>query len=207
MAGDSEMAGALTEDLHALKEVVNTGGISSVPRVNRWRVLAPTGQRDVSLRQRLNPFVASRESTKPPTALYVHDADKLGKMRTQVVAQMKELETKLTKAKEKKSQETRAAEAAAQQKLIEQQMQNMNLQKSDMLKLLEGLEAKFVSDERRIHQMKKLAGVDSSPPPAVSPPPAAAAAATSSPQRAANRSPVRIRDESKRPFERPSKRQ
>lgn len=190
MSGDADVATNLTEDIHALKEVILQGTGS---RGYRWKVLASTGQKEQSLKQRLNPFVASRESTKIPTAIYVHDADKLGKTRSLVVAAMKDLETKIARAKEKKSQETRAAEAAAQQKLMEEQMNNINLQKSDMLRLLESLEAKFVADEKRIHQMKRLAGLEvvHSPQPAtlVSP----------------RKSPIRIRDDSKQPFQRPTK--
>lgn len=170
MSGDAEVASALTEDIQTLREVlVRTAEGSSAPVRTRWKVLMPTGQKPVPLKQRLNPFVAGRDSSRPPTIIRVYDADKLNKMRQLVVLQTRELETKLARARERKSQETRAAEAAAQQKLLEEQMSSVNLQKSDMLRLLENLEAKFGADEKRIHQMKKLtastAGSSSSPLP------------------------------------------
>jgi hypothetical protein len=157
MAGDSELASGLTEDIHKLKDFHASQAAAS-RAAPRWRVLSPSGQKETPLKLRLNPFIQSKDSAKPPTSIYVFDADRLSKTRTQVVLQMKELESKLAKAKEKKSNESRVAEAAAQQKMLEEQISSINLQKSDMLRLLEGLEAKFVADERRINQMRRLAG-------------------------------------------------
>lgn len=225
MSGEPELAGWLTEDIHILKSVLDrvaadgTAGASSPITRPRWRVLQPTGQKETPLRQRLNPFVTAKDSGKPPTAIYVYDADKLSKMRTYVVAQTKELDSKLSKAREKKTQEMRAAEAATQQRLMEEQLTSVNLQKSDMLKLLEGLEAKFLADERKIHQIKKLTGLSAADDgkPAQAPNAAVhstsddggAAAHSESPQskrrsHAPRESPVRLRDTSKKPFEKPA---
>lgn len=200
MSGDPELASGLTEDIHKLKEF-HASQVAGSRTAPRWRVLAPNGQKETPLKLRLNPFIQSKDTAKPPTSIYVFDADRLSKTRTQVVLQMKEFENKLAKAKEKKSNDVRAAEAAAQQKLLEEQISSINLQKSDMLRLLEGLEAKFVADERRINQMRRLAGETVESAPAVAPAASAGTGVLASVQPAAanntRASPVRLRDTSR----------
>lgn len=207
MSGDPELASGLTEDIHKLKEF-HASQVAGSRTAPRWRVLTPNGQKETPLKMRLNPFIQSKDSAKPPTSIYVFDADRLSKTRTQVVLQMKEYETKLTKAKEKKSNDIRAQEAAAQQKMLDEQISSINLQKSDMLRLLEGLEAKFVADERRINQMRRLAGeaIDPAPVPAAPPTTSPPTAAQPSIPGATRASPVRLRDNS-RMFAQPIKRQ
>ena len=184
MSGDAAATASLTNDIHALREFgVNSKGKS-------WAVLIVGASKEVPLNQRLNPFVASREAGRAPTVIFVHDAERLEKARSHVMAALKDLESKIQRAKDKQLAEKMALEAAARQRELDEQMSRLNDQKFSMLKMLEELEARFVADEKKIQQITKDAGIAVERGDAVAPVVLA----------------KRIRDESSMPFASPPKR-
>jgi chromosome segregation ATPase len=181
MAGDADASAALCEDIKML-------GSGAQLHESSLKVLKVFGER-VDLRNRLNPFAPNLDGgQEEPTAMYIHSIERLNKSRTYYSGLLKELETKLQRARERRIQEEKlAAEEEKQRQIAEQQMNSLNQEKSEMLKALENLEAKFLSDEMKIAQIKKAAGVSDTPSPH---------------QKAPAQLPVVLREEKRIPFDR-----
>ena len=74
------------------------------------------------------------------------------------MAALKDLESKIQRAKDKQLAEKMVLKRCRQRELDEQ-MSRLNDQKFSMLKMLEELEARFVADEKKIQQITKDAGI------------------------------------------------
>jgi hypothetical protein len=189
MAGDRDIADLLAEDIEKIRNFNSS---------TNWKVLKPTQTR-VDLRSRLNPFEpvtgeenrssSSRASRKDEmtTVIFIHDPERLQKSRSQVITMLKDYEAKILRFRVKREQDAlAAAEAEKQRVILEQQTNSLSQKKSEMLKALEGLEANFAEDARKLAQMRKIIGLPE-PQPEQSP---------------RTKSPDRIRVESRIPFDR-----
>ena len=189
MAGDTEVADMLADDIKKLRNF-NPSTL--------WKTLQPTQTR-VDLRSRLNPFEpvtsddnrssSSRASRRDelPTIIFVHDAERLQKSRSQLITMLKDYEAKILRFRIKREQDALAAAEAEKQRIVlEQQTNSLSQKKSEMLKSLEELEANFTEDSRKLAQLRKVIGLPEAHP-------------DRSPR---TRSPDRIRVESRIPFDR-----
>jgi len=170
MMGDAMVAKGLGCDIAELASSSSTSSTSDDPdthspqqAMHALRVLVRRGP-PADLRKRLNPFepvyasaqVLRNGQPQQPTALYIHNADRLQRARSLHITMLKDFEVKLNRIKQRREEEAKAGAIAQQRKLeAEQQAASLAQQKTELLRNLGEIEARFLADERRIAQLRK----------------------------------------------------